>query len=86
MFHVDTAQGGRPAEGTGPTREYVCRVPRLPLPPGVYHWNALLAGGGHTRDHVYAAAVMEVQPGDYYRTGRPAQAEGGLVLLDHEWV
>jgi lipopolysaccharide transport system ATP-binding protein len=86
VFHVDNTQTGRAVSATGRVREYVCRIPRLPLPPGLYHWNAMLAGGGQTRDHVYAAAATEVQAGDFYRNGRAANAEGGLVLLDHEWA
>jgi lipopolysaccharide transport system ATP-binding protein len=86
VFHVDNTQTGRAVTAAGRVREYVCRIPRLPLPPGLYHWNAMLAGGGQTRDHVYAAAATEVQAGDFYRAGRAANAEGGLVLLDHEWA
>ena len=86
VFHVDNTQTGKAVTAAGRTREYVCRVPRLPLPPGLYHWNAMLAGAGQTRDHVYAAAAMEVQAGDFYRSGRSAPADGGLVLLDHDWA
>jgi lipopolysaccharide transport system ATP-binding protein len=86
VFHVDTAQTGAAATATGATRTYRCRIPRLPLPPGLYHWNALIAGNGQTRDHLYAAATMEVEAGDFYRTGRPGTADAGVVLLPHEWA
>jgi hypothetical protein len=85
LFHVDNVQRGQPLPKGGRTRRYVCRFPRLPLPPGLYHWNVIVSGGGCVYDHVSSAATLEVLTGDYYRVDRPTSNEGGLVLLDHEW-
>jgi lipopolysaccharide transport system ATP-binding protein len=86
LFHVDTAQRGATLTGSGRTREYVCRIPRLPLAPGLYHWNVLVSAGGRMQDHVYSAATLDVLPGDFYRTGQSTPSAGGAVLVDHDWL
>lgn len=86
LFHVDTAQRGQGGDPRGRAREYVCRFPRLPLAPGLYHWNVMATADGATQDHLYAAATLEVLPGDFYRTGQTPMAAQGAVLVDHEWV
>jgi lipopolysaccharide transport system ATP-binding protein len=86
LFHVDTAQRGQDPAPAGRSREYVCRFPRLPLAPGLYTWNVLVAAAGRVQDHLYSAASLEVQPGDFYRTGQTPSAAGGAVLIDHDWL
>ena len=86
LFHVDTAQRGDGVERRGPGREYVCRIPRLPLAPGLYHWNVMLTAAGGVQDHVTSAAVLEVLPGDFFRTGQTAPAAQGAILVDHDWM
>jgi lipopolysaccharide transport system ATP-binding protein len=86
LFHVDTAQRGHGYDRRGPERDYVCCFPRLPLAPGLYHWNVMVKADGQIQDHLYAAATVEVLPGDFYRTGQTPMAAQGAVLVDHEWV
>jgi lipopolysaccharide transport system ATP-binding protein len=86
LFHVDTAQRGDGADRRGPDREYVCRIPKLPLAPGLYHWNVMLTAAGGVQDHVTSAAVLEVLPGDFFRTGQTAPAAQGAILVDHDWM
>jgi lipopolysaccharide transport system ATP-binding protein len=86
LFHVDTAQRGSAAAARGAGREFVCRFPRLPLAPGLYHWNVMLRAEGRVQDHLYAAAGVEVLPGDFYRTGQTPMDAQGAILVDHEWV
>jgi lipopolysaccharide transport system ATP-binding protein len=86
LFHVDTAQRGAEFEQIGTSRDYSCRIPRLPLAPGLYHWNVMLTAAGRVQDHLYSAATMEVLPGDFYRTGQTPMAAGGAVLVDHDWI
>jgi lipopolysaccharide transport system ATP-binding protein len=85
LFHVDNVQRGQPLPQTGRTRRYGCRFPRLPLPPGMYHWNVTLSGGGSVYDQVSSAGTLEVLGGDFYGVDRPAYGEGGRVLMDHDW-
>jgi lipopolysaccharide transport system ATP-binding protein len=86
VFHVDNHLRAASLVRYGRDREYICEFPRLPLPPGLYQWNALLKGDGHIRDHVRAGAVLEVLPGDFFRVGRTTPIDGGgIVFLDHLW-
>ncbi len=86
VLHVDNLMTATAVGGGGALREYRCRFPRPPLPPGLYHWNVALTGGGTTRDHVYSAATLEVLAGDYFGVGRNAPVEGGMVYVDHAWA
>ncbi len=84
-FHVDNVQRGQEITKQGSAQEFVCRLQRLPLIPGVYQWNVAIADGGRVLDHVYSCAKVEILPGDYYRVGRTTPTEGGFVLVDHDW-
>jgi lipopolysaccharide transport system ATP-binding protein len=86
LFHVDTAQRGTELGRGGRSREYICRIPRLPLAPGLYQWNVMVTAAGRIQDHVYSAAAMEVLPGDFYRTGQTPQSAGGAILVEHDWI
>jgi lipopolysaccharide transport system ATP-binding protein len=86
LFHIDTAQRGADTGATGQSRDFVCRIPQLPLAPGLYHWNVLVSAEGRIEDHVFSAAVMEVLPGDFYRVGRTTSPAGGAVLVNHDWL
>src|SRR5262249_33612940 len=87
LFHLDTAQRGAELAGTGQSREYVCRIPRLPLAPGLYHWNVLVSAAGRAQDHLYSAATLETLPGAFDRTGQtPPAAGGAAVPVDQAWT
>jgi lipopolysaccharide transport system ATP-binding protein len=63
----------------------ICRIPKLPLAPGLYR---LTVGcnteAGHS-DGIYDAATIEVTGTDFYPSrGVPTRAQGE-VLFDHEW-
>ncbi len=86
VFHVDNVQRGQLISEVGLVRDYVCRIPRLPLLPGHYYWNVAIADGGKLLDHVYSCAKLEVLAGDYFRNGQTTPVQGGFVLVDHSWV
>jgi lipopolysaccharide transport system ATP-binding protein len=85
LFHVDNTMRNQPMASAGLDRAFLCTIPVLPLPAGRYQLNVALGAHGKLRDHVYAATTLEVLGGDFFRTGRTAVAEGGLVLVNHEW-
>jgi hypothetical protein len=64
---------------------YECKISKLPLPPGQYHFNAMIKLNGTIADHVYAAATVEVLPADFYGIGVATSNSGGLVFADHSW-
>lgn len=63
--------------------EIRCRIPRLPLPPGRYSLDLYLGLSGEMVDFIRNAAYLEVESGDFYKSGKlPRQ---GLFLMDHNW-
>jgi lipopolysaccharide transport system ATP-binding protein len=85
VAHVDNLMTGSIVTIGGLQRLYSCHIPRVPLPAGSYIVNVAVYGGGQMRDHIYAATELDVDPGDYFRTGQTTNPDGGLVLLDHTW-
>ena len=53
--------------GTG---EFKCRIEKLPLEPGEYLVNVEIKHNGIIADYVRGAAVLKVQEGDFYGTGK----------------
>jgi lipopolysaccharide transport system ATP-binding protein len=86
LFHIDTTQSLAHNDLMAGQNTLLCRIPRIPLSPGVYHWNVLLRAASCIQDHVYNAAVLEVLPGDFFGTGRTPLATNGMLLIDHSWI
>jgi len=79
-----TAQRGSIDEISG-TGVFLCRVPRFPFEAGAYRITLFSTVEGDIADWVIHAATMEVEPGDYFGTGK-MNAEGqGHFLIDHQW-
>jgi lipopolysaccharide transport system ATP-binding protein len=66
--------------------QVICSIPKLPLPEGTYSINASLRHGKDRLDWVRSAAVLQVQSGDYYGTGKIPPAGESKVLVDHKWT
>jgi lipopolysaccharide transport system ATP-binding protein len=63
----------------------VCRIPRLPLAAGQYVFSLTLRERGIIQDHIRDAVIAVVEPGDFFRTGRPVGTGQGAFFIDHEW-
>lgn len=86
VFHIDNTMTNttlKPADREG---TYTCVLSKLPLPPGHYHLNFMMKFGEVVADHVYAAALVEVLPADFFQSGTIPSAQGGLVFAEHRWV
>ena len=81
----NTAQRG-PFEQIPGTGAFVCTIPRLPLEAGTYRITVYSEVSGDIADWVMHAAVMDVEPGDYFGTGRGNNEGQGHFLLAHEWT
>ena len=81
----NTAQRGvfEQISGTGVFR---CRVPRLPLEGGAYRVTVYSEVDGDIADWVIHAATLDVEPGDYFGTGRTNFEGAGQFLVGHEWT
>jgi hypothetical protein len=69
-----------PAEGT-----VSCVIPRLPLTAGLYYVNIYLAFNGIVSDWVTEAAILQVEDGDFFRTGNAPFLPSSTILVDHSW-
>jgi len=85
IFHVDNLMRGSNINISCTEPTFTCTIPNLPLPPGAYSWNVMISGAMKVHDHVYAAASLEVLPGDFYKTGHVTRAESGMIFIDHDW-
>lgn len=63
----------------------VCRIPRLPLVPGVYFIQPGCGTGTTQLDAVPRACHLEVTEADVFGTGRLPNASQGLVVVDATW-
>lgn len=63
----------------------VCKMDKLPLTKGDYIMNILIRNHGIIQDWILDAAVLSVENGDYFGTGRTIDADLKMVLFDHKW-
>lgn len=64
---------------------FICRVPRIPLPPAIYHLHCGVKVDELTADNIDGAITMTVAEGDFYGTGRVPLSNQGICLVDGEW-
>jgi lipopolysaccharide transport system ATP-binding protein len=69
-----------PRQGT-----FLCTVPRVPLLPGRYSFNVYCEAGGDLADWVFNAGCIEVEPGDFFGSGKLPHADQGPFLISHSW-
>jgi lipopolysaccharide transport system ATP-binding protein len=58
-------------------------LPRLPLAPGRYAYTLFCTVGGAIADWVQNAGEFEVEPGDFFGSGKLPPTGQGFLLLDH---
>ncbi|MDT5270954.1 MAG: lipopolysaccharide transport system ATP-binding protein [Acidobacteriota bacterium] len=72
--------GSLPPRGT-----FICRVPRLPLPPAVYNITYSLMHDGEYLDAMDDAYELTVTDGDFFGSGEVPPATHGCCLVDASW-
>ncbi len=75
----DSFEGQIPSSG-----RLECIVKRLPLNVGSYSYNVSVHSLGGLEDWVPHAGSFDVEPGDFFGTGRIPDRER-LILMDHNW-
>jgi lipopolysaccharide transport system ATP-binding protein len=60
-------------------------IDQLPMMPGRYYLSLWLGKGHHMHDGLQNGVVMDVEPSDYYGTGRGVDSAFGLVFLPCRW-
>ncbi|HVZ48672.1 MAG TPA: ABC transporter ATP-binding protein [Gemmatimonadaceae bacterium] len=80
----NTAQRGvfEQVPGAGVFR---CRIPRFPFEGGAYRITVYSEVDGDVADWVTHAATLDVEPGDFFGTGRTNFEGQGRFLIPHEW-
>ena len=63
----------------------VCKVPKLPLTKGEYIMNILIRNHGIIEDWIIDAAIISVENGDFYGTGRAIDADLKMILFEQQW-
>jgi lipopolysaccharide transport system ATP-binding protein len=61
------------------------RLPRLPLPAGLYTLGVSLVAGGAVVDQIDRALEFVVSDGAFHAAGESSPASHGVVLVDGEW-
>lgn len=61
-----------------------CKIPKLPLMPGVYSVNAYCAFPGDLCDWIIDAHFFTVLPGRFFESGNMPKV--GWLMVDHEWL
>ena len=68
-----------------PQGSVACSLARLPLAPGRYELSFGVSTLSEQLDFVERCVELEVQPGDFYGTGRLPKENQGLLLVDAHW-
>ena len=65
-------------------------MPRLPLLTGQYQIDLWCGAGDDTHDHVQYAAMLRVEPGNYFRNYADARTpradKQGCIMVPQTWV
>ena len=77
------AQDGFP--NLAPSGSIRCRIPELPLLPGVYMFDVWCKVDEVLADRINHASELTVSEGDFFGSGKLPPREGGDFLVFHEW-
>ncbi len=68
-----------------PRGRMICRIPRLPLVPGMYNFTVWCTVAGMLEDLVPDTGTLAVVEGDFFGTGRLPANSLGDFLVPHTW-
>jgi lipopolysaccharide transport system ATP-binding protein len=85
MLMLDNEMVGADFESVPGVGRFSCRVERFPLSPGQYNITLFCRANGVIVDWVQQAALLTVEPGDFYGTGRLPPATHGGFLIPQKW-
>jgi lipopolysaccharide transport system ATP-binding protein len=85
MLMLNNEMVGTDFESVPGVGRFSCRVERFPLSPGLYPVTLFCRVNGIIADWVSEAALLTVEPGDFYGTGRLPHATHGGFLIPQKW-
>lgn len=65
--------------------KFICSMEKFPLTGGKYSINISLSRGGEMLDWVQEAAMIDVEDGDFYGTGRIVPSSHRSILIENTW-
>ena len=86
LFRLDSQMTGGLPERLPPRGRLVCRTGPLNTAPGPCFINIAVNLLGELADHVVQAAEFNIEPSDFYGTGRLLTRGETLYLLPQEWT
>ncbi|MCA9039650.1 MAG: ABC transporter ATP-binding protein [Planctomycetaceae bacterium] len=85
LFRLDSDKTAQLDGTLPPSGTIVCKTGKLNLTAGSCYVNIAVLAEGQIADHLAHAADIEVQPADFYQTGRCFERNETLFLLEQEW-
>lgn len=82
MLILNSGMVGATFDDVPDTGRFTCRVERFPLSPGQYFMTLFCKVNGSIADWIKQAAVLTVEAGDFFGSGRlPPPTHGGFLVL-----
>jgi homopolymeric O-antigen transport system ATP-binding protein len=85
LFHLSTSSQGFYFQEIPSSGTFLCRIPCLPLQPGVYTFDVICSVAREVADWVHNAGRIEVEAGDFFGSGKLPSSEQGPFLVQHSW-
>ena len=85
MLSLCNVMVGTEFDSLPPNGRLCCRIERFPLSPGQYPITLFCRVNGDIADWVQQAALLSVEPGDFFGTGRLPQPTHGGGLVPQDW-
>lgn len=85
VFLCGNSFSGKTFESLPINGKVLCRIPSLPISPGVYYLNIYCGFPGLTKDWIKNAAQLRVVDADFFGTGRTPPNNAGTVWVHHNW-
>ena len=64
---------------------FICTIDKFPLTGGKYSLNISVSRAGRMQDWVQEAAMIDVEDGDFYGTGRIVPSTHRSILIENKW-
>jgi lipopolysaccharide transport system ATP-binding protein len=85
LFSINNALYGESYDDLPPVGKVMCRIPSLPLAPGVYQFNLMCRIRGVVADWITEAGELVVSEGDFFGTGQLPPSSHPGALVEHSW-
>lgn len=85
IFSQSTRMAGTKFVKLGSTGAFVCRIPKIPLPPANYWLDFNVKVDEVYADSLTEAIKFSVVEGDFYKSGQLPNSQSGVSLVEGQW-